>query len=655
MRIFVSYSHAQAAVTEALAANLRNAGHAVFYDKESLPAAESYDDRIRAAIARTDLFIFMISPESVSTGRYTLTELKFARERWPRAGKSILPVMAAETPIEDVPAYLKAINILKPEGNLVAEVAALVEKHGGSGPMLRIAGAVAIAALVVGALGGGAWWISQNAAQQVTKVVQSAQVDACAVVNELLQVKSPDQLSQAASKQAEMCRELSALQGGDPRERQVADLMAQGEIDQALTLLEQMAKGPPEKVENWERLATLSVLRDPDQALRAREAIERLAPQNVANRLQLAQLYAAAKPDDWLRVNQDILASATDPMAKAIANWSLCSGSLPLTNAHPEWNCATLDSAALIKDYGASQLDKRYASNAAMIVLVQRVALMSIMGGATGADPEAMIKSLTDMTEGLKFFSQEQLKFVTNKNMGELLQIQADEATITGDMIGQMMTAARAQDLPGVRKALAETNVKLDAVAARARSLAAAFNSPLVTAEQASIAHTQGLLLLQEAVIGGGSADADRQAAIKAKLKEATAQFRAVHDRSPKIGMPMLALVMLTQWIQAAEQGRADWLGSQLAADQLMWVDIVAQQKPGDPTTRLMLLQAHYLVWRYAEPAAKAAELQKVEPLLREMEAQADLGGAKPIVEAIRAEVSAPATETVAEPKAPPQ
>jgi hypothetical protein len=48
-----------------------------------LPAGESYNDRIRAAIGESDLFLFLISPEAVAPGRYTLAELDFARERWP--------------------------------------------------------------------------------------------------------------------------------------------------------------------------------------------------------------------------------------------------------------------------------------------------------------------------------------------------------------------------------------------------------------------------------------------------------------------------------------------------------------------------------------------------------------------------------------------
>lgn len=640
VRIFLSHASQQVAVAEAVAVALRNAGHDVFLDKDSLPAAQSYDDRIRAAIGRSDMFLFLISPQSVDSGRYTLTELKFARERWPRPGNKVLPVMAVDTPIADIPVYLRALNILKPEGNLVAEVAALVEERGSAGPAMRVAATAAAALLVIGGLGGGAWWVTHNSSTVAKKVAIEAQAANCVVVNELLQVKSPDQLSQAAARQTEMCRELVALQGGDPRERQIADLMAQGETEQALSLLEQMAKGPPETVERWERLATLSALRDPDQALRAREAIERLDPASVSNRLQLAQLYAARRPQDWLRVNQDMLATASDPMAKALANWSLCAGSMQLVATHAEWNCGQLSVRQLMDAYGATRLDKRYASNAAVSVLTQRVTMMSLTASA-GADPDAVVAAFADIAGGLKYFSQEQLRFVTNGNMSELLKIQVDEATVTGDLIAQMMTAARAGDRDGVRKVFASTNARLEAIAVRAQTLSASFNSPLVGVEQGAIAHSQGLLLLQEAVIGGAPATAEQQAAVMQKLRAAMDRLKAVHDQNPRIGVPLVSLVLLTQWIQSAEQAHADWLGPQLAADQLMWVNIVAAQKPNDPATRMMLLQSHYLAWKFAAPEAKEGEFKQVNALLSELGARADMAAAAGIIEAIKQDVQA--------------
>src|SRR5262249_31407978 len=83
---------------------------------------------IQKAIRTSDLLVFLISPESVTKGRYTLTELSFARQQWRAPRGHVLPVVIAPTPIATVPTYLKAVTLLEPEGNIAAETAAAVEK-----------------------------------------------------------------------------------------------------------------------------------------------------------------------------------------------------------------------------------------------------------------------------------------------------------------------------------------------------------------------------------------------------------------------------------------------------------------------------------------------------------------------------------------------
>jgi hypothetical protein len=120
VRIFLSYASERRAAAEPIALALRGRGHAVFFDKDDLPGAESYDAQIETAVGESDLMIFLISPESVEPGRYTLTELAFARHRWRSARGRVLPVLIAPTPLERTPAYLTSVQILKPEGNAAA-------------------------------------------------------------------------------------------------------------------------------------------------------------------------------------------------------------------------------------------------------------------------------------------------------------------------------------------------------------------------------------------------------------------------------------------------------------------------------------------------------------------------------------------------------
>ncbi|MGH7854149.1 MAG: CHAT domain-containing protein [Candidatus Binatia bacterium] len=122
MKIFLSYPNARKKTAESVNYELQASGHEVFFDKEDLPAGQSYNEKIRSAIEESDLFIFMVTPESVIKGRYTLTELKLASRKWPNPAGRVLPVMLEATRFEDIPAYLKAVTILTPEGNVTAEI-----------------------------------------------------------------------------------------------------------------------------------------------------------------------------------------------------------------------------------------------------------------------------------------------------------------------------------------------------------------------------------------------------------------------------------------------------------------------------------------------------------------------------------------------------
>ena len=150
MRIFLSYASERRAVAEPIAFALRGRGHDVFLDKSDLPLAGNYDAQIEEAIRRSDLMVFLISPESVSRERFTLTELAFARKKWRSARERVIPVMITPTPIDEVPAYLTSVHIMHPEGNAAAELASFVD---GLTPIAE-PGRILPAALVMGAASG---------------------------------------------------------------------------------------------------------------------------------------------------------------------------------------------------------------------------------------------------------------------------------------------------------------------------------------------------------------------------------------------------------------------------------------------------------------------------------------------------------------------
>jgi hypothetical protein len=128
LQIFISFASEQREAAELIAVAVRERGYKVFFSRDTLPAAESFDVRIGQAVKSSDLFVFLLSPESVTKGKYTLTELSFAREQWDSPDGHVLPVMVAPTEIGKIPVYLRSVSILEPEGNLAADTAAQVDK-----------------------------------------------------------------------------------------------------------------------------------------------------------------------------------------------------------------------------------------------------------------------------------------------------------------------------------------------------------------------------------------------------------------------------------------------------------------------------------------------------------------------------------------------
>jgi len=157
MRVFISYTSEQRQLAERLTLGLRNEGHAVFFDKETLPAGASFDDRIRAALRRSHIFLFLVSHASLQEGAYAQTELNLARRRWPNPAGKVLPVLTEQIAVEELPPYLRAVSVLAPQGDLVADVLDAIERLSRE-RRLGIARRVVAAAVLLLCTSIGAWW-----------------------------------------------------------------------------------------------------------------------------------------------------------------------------------------------------------------------------------------------------------------------------------------------------------------------------------------------------------------------------------------------------------------------------------------------------------------------------------------------------------------
>ncbi len=151
-KVFLCHASEDKPVAERIELALSTAGYRVFYDEQSLPPGGDFHARIEQAILECDLFIFLISASSIAVGKFTLTELKFARKRWPSPIGRVLPVNLQNLPTKEIPAYLTAATLLTVAGNPASEVRAAVESMFAAAPrrnLRRIALAIAVVLLAL--------------------------------------------------------------------------------------------------------------------------------------------------------------------------------------------------------------------------------------------------------------------------------------------------------------------------------------------------------------------------------------------------------------------------------------------------------------------------------------------------------------------------
>jgi hypothetical protein len=149
LRIFISYSSDNHPLADEIAQTLKNEGHDVFFDKDSLPPGEEYNERIRAALRMADRCIFLVSKRSIEPGKYMLTEIDFAKAKWPVPAGRVLPVVVdPELTPRDLPVYLRSVNAITPKGSIAAEIAGALDTSRKLNSSCRLCLAVALAGIV---------------------------------------------------------------------------------------------------------------------------------------------------------------------------------------------------------------------------------------------------------------------------------------------------------------------------------------------------------------------------------------------------------------------------------------------------------------------------------------------------------------------------
>ncbi|MEO1610496.1 MAG: toll/interleukin-1 receptor domain-containing protein [Pseudomonadota bacterium] len=106
-RVFISYSRRDISIVEPLRNALREAGFDAYLDLHDISPGEDWKDRLGTLIASAEKVVFLISPDSVASD-ICAWEVDEAE----RQGKSILPVVVAETEAHSIPGRLARLNFI---------------------------------------------------------------------------------------------------------------------------------------------------------------------------------------------------------------------------------------------------------------------------------------------------------------------------------------------------------------------------------------------------------------------------------------------------------------------------------------------------------------------------------------------------------------
>src|SRR4029453_12566737 len=95
---------------------------------------------------------------------YTLNELAVAERRWPLADGRVLPVILADVPRNDIPAYLRSVTCLTPVGNITASVSDAVHELAQAHKRRRTRKIATWAVAILIPVAAASYWLVQRAA-----------------------------------------------------------------------------------------------------------------------------------------------------------------------------------------------------------------------------------------------------------------------------------------------------------------------------------------------------------------------------------------------------------------------------------------------------------------------------------------------------------
>jgi|JI6StandDraft_1071083.scaffolds.fasta_scaffold16495_4 hypothetical protein len=125
--IFLCHASEDKKIAKRIYHALISGNHEVFFDENNLSASEDYHPSISRAINKCDIFIFLITRNSLRPGKFTLTELNLIEKRWPKPEGKVLPINLENILPSEFPPYISTIVSYTIKGDPAAEVRTAVD------------------------------------------------------------------------------------------------------------------------------------------------------------------------------------------------------------------------------------------------------------------------------------------------------------------------------------------------------------------------------------------------------------------------------------------------------------------------------------------------------------------------------------------------
>jgi formylglycine-generating enzyme required for sulfatase activity len=113
VRVFLSCAAEELELAERIAAALRSEGHTVDFGVTEDAAENAIHAKIRRTLRRSHAMVFLISPRAVAKDSHARMELDIVEGEWASPAARLIPVMAEETPSEDLPPFLRELKVIR--------------------------------------------------------------------------------------------------------------------------------------------------------------------------------------------------------------------------------------------------------------------------------------------------------------------------------------------------------------------------------------------------------------------------------------------------------------------------------------------------------------------------------------------------------------